>query len=142
MNTLTHIQQTPKQNTHLGFTLIEVIIFITIMALIGITILISMNTVLRGVSTPRQQVIALQTAKQCAEWYFSQRLLNGFTAASLTCPSNTVPSFCAAPAGYSISTTVSCTTLYGDTSPNYKTVTINVSGGASPLSLSLLLANY
>ena len=111
------------------------------MGIIGVTILISMNTVLTGEATSRRQTVALQTAKQCMEWYLNQRHLNGFSA--IVCPSTTVPSFCTPPSGYTISTNVSCTQLYGETGANYRTVTINVgSGGSNAASLSLLLASY
>lgn len=124
-----------------GFSLIELIVFIVIMGIVGITILASFNAVLKGVSVPRQKTIALQTAARCVEWYLEQRYVNGFTAAALTCPSTTVPSFCSVPGGYSLSTSVSCTQLYGETGANYKTITVTVSGLDSA-SLSLLVASY
>lgn len=124
-----------------GFTLIEVIIFILVMGIIGVTVLISMDTVLRGGSTSKQKTVALQTASQCMEWYLNQRHLNGFSA--IPCPSTTVPSFCTPPSGYTISTNISCTQLYGETGANYKTITVTASSsGTNTASLSLLLANY
>ena len=128
-------------NTKCGFTLIEMVIFIVIMGIIGVTILASMNAVLKGVSVPRQKTVATQIATRCIEWYVEQRYLHGFSVATLACPSVVTPSFCAAPSGYTISTSVSCTQLYGETGYNYKTVTITV-GGLGSASLSLLLASY
>jgi len=59
----------PKCEEHIerGFTLVEMTIFVVIMGIIGITILASFNAVLLGVSVPRQQTIATQTANRCVE---------------------------------------------------------------------------
>lgn len=124
-----------------GFTIIELVIFIVIMGIVGVTILASFSAVLKGVSVPRQKTIATQTAARCMEWYLEQRYLYGFNAATLSCPNTTVPSFCAAPSGYTITTSVSCTQLYGEIGANYKTITVTV-GGASSAALSLLLSSY
>lgn len=124
-----------------GFTIIELVVFIVIMGIVGVTILASFSAVLKGVAVPRQKTIATQTAARCMEWYLEQRYLYGFGAATLSCPSTTVPSFCAAPSGYTIAASVSCTQLYGEIGANYKTITVTV-GGASSASLSLLLSSY
>ena len=123
-----------------GFTIIELVIFIVIMGIIGVTILASFSAVLQGVAVPRQKIVATQTATRCLEWYLEQRYLRGFNAAALTCPSTATPSFCAVPSGYTISTNVSCTQLYGETGANYKTITVTV-GGLSDASLSVLVAS-
>jgi Tfp pilus assembly protein PilE len=124
-----------------GFSIIELIIFIVIMGIVGISVLASFNAVLKGTSVPRQQTVAWQVASRCIEWYLEQRYVNSFTTAALTCPSTTVPTFCTVPSGYSISTSVSCTQLYGETGANYKTITVSVTGLGSA-SLSLLVALY
>jgi type II secretory pathway pseudopilin PulG len=107
-----------------GFTLIELIIFIIISALLAKTILLSLVTIGQNTPAIHAQVIATQTANQCMEWIIGQRRLNGYT--SFTCPSTPTPSVCTAPSGYSISTSISCTTIGTDT--NYQTVTVTVSG--------------
>jgi len=123
-----------------GFTIIELVVFIVIMGIIGVTILASFSAVLKGVSVPRQKIVATQVATRCIEWYLEQRYLYGFNTVALTCPSTAVPSFCAAPSGYTISTSVSCTQLYSETGYNYKTITVTVSGLGNA-SLSLLVAS-
>ena len=107
-----------------GFTLIELILFIIVSGLLASTLSIAFIESLQKLSTIRQEVIALQTAKQCMEWFIGQNNLNGYT--SLTCPSTPSPSLCRAPSDYSISNSITCTTLNSDS--NYKTITVTVSG--------------
>ena len=130
-----------KLQKYAAFTLIELIIFIVVIGIVGTSILVALNSVLRGEHVPSRQVIATQTATKCADWYLGQRQLHGFNTAALTCPSTAVPGFCAAPSGYIITTNVACTTLYGEANANYKTINIVVSG-AGNASISLLLADY
>ncbi len=124
-----------KKNS--GFTLIEIIIFIVIIGLVANAILFAFSTSLQKIPTILQTSIASQTAKKCMEWFIGQRRLNDYSA--ITCPSTSVPSFCTAPAGYSLSVNISCTTINSDA--NYKTITVTVSGNGSA-SLTTLVANY
>ncbi|MBU0455319.1 MAG: prepilin-type N-terminal cleavage/methylation domain-containing protein [Pseudomonadota bacterium] len=119
-----------------GFTLVELIIFIVIMGIIGVTILFAVKTVLQGGPTVNHQMVATRTAERCVEWYLGQRRMKTYTGIAL---GSSVPSFCVAPSGYSISTNVASTTYYGDS--NYKTVTVTVSGAGSA-TFRLLLADY
>lgn len=121
-----------------GFTLVELVIFTMILGIIAGSILLAFNTTLRYTPTTLKQITATQTAAKCMEWYLGQRYLNGFSSVA-TCPSTTVPAFCTAPTGYTLSTTVSCSSIGSDT--NYRQVTVTV-GGQANASLSLLLANY
>ena len=120
-----------------GFTLIEVIIAIIILALVGRVILFAMTSLTTSMPTLQNNVIALNLARECMEWFVGQRQLQGY--ASITCPSSTVPSFCTTPSGYSIAVNITCTTINSDT--NYKTVSVTVSGNGSA-TLSTLLALY
>lgn len=120
-----------------GFTIIEVLVFIVISSMIMSTVLLSARTALRSAPTTHQQWVALQTAQQCMEWYLNQRRLLGYS--TLTCPSTPTATACSAPSGFTVSTTISCTTWNSDS--NYKTITVNVSGLAS-LSLSTLVGQY
>jgi len=123
--------------TQQGFTFIEVIIFIMVTSLLGSVILLASTTMLQKAPIVQKNAIALQSAQQCMEWFVGQRSLNGYSGVS--CPSTSVPSFCTAPSGYTVSVNVSCTTINSDA--NYKTVTITVSGVGDAV-LSTLLANY
>lgn len=122
---------------HHGFTLIEIIIFIIITALLAKTILLVLNTA--ALNTPKilQNTIANETAQQCMEWFIGQRQLNGYS--SITCPSTSVPSFCSAPTGYTVAVNIQCTTINSDA--NYQTITVTISGKGDA-GLTTLIANY
>lgn len=120
-----------------GFTLIEILVFIVVSSLVMSTILLSAFNGLRRAPTVHQQWVAIETARGCVEWFLNQRRLNGYTA--ISCPSTVTPSACTAPAGYSISTSITCTTW--NTDANYKTITINVTGLASA-SLATQIGSY
>lgn len=120
-----------------GFTLIEILVFIVVSSLLMSTILLGAMTALRSAPGVHQQWVAMQTARQCMEWFLEQRRLNGYTA--LSCPSTPSASACSAPSGFSVSTSISCTTWNSDTS--YKTITVTVSGLANA-SLSAQIGDY
>lgn len=123
-----------------GFTLIEVLVLIIVSSLLATTILLSLATATNKMPKQLQNTIALQTARQCMEWFIGQRRLqfgNGYL--SVTCPSSTVPAFCTSPSGYTLAVNISCTTINSDA--NYKTITITVTGKGNA-TLSALIANY
>lgn len=120
-----------------GFTLIEILLLIIVLGLLGSTMVLTLRNTMQQTPKVFNNLIALQTAKQCMEWFTGQRQLNGFT--SITCPSTTVPSFCSAPSGYSLSVSITCTTINSDS--NYKTLTVTVSGNGNA-TLSTLFASY
>lgn len=107
-----------------GFTLIELIIFIIVSSILATSILLVFAKALQQNPTSRQLLVAVNTAETCMEWFIGQRKINGYS--NLSCPNSTVPSFCTAPTGYSITTNISCTTIGSDT--NYKTIVVTVSG--------------
>lgn len=117
-----------------GFTLIELIIFIVILGLLINSIVLTLRAVLINTPTLNQQMIAMQTARQCMEWFIGQRRING--ASSLICPSTPSGTLCTAPSGYTISTSITCTTLSTDTT--YKTITVTVSGNGNAVLTSLI----
>ncbi|MEI8055612.1 MAG: type II secretion system protein [bacterium] len=118
-----------------GFTLVEVAVFIIVMGLVGVTVLTSINTVLKGSVVLHKQTTALQTATQCMEWFVGQRYLKGFDAIPT---GDTTPSLCINP-NYNVSANVSLA------ESNYKIISVDVkdkSSNKSLSSLSLLLAAY
>lgn len=125
-------------NKYSGFTLIELVLFIVVTGILASTILLVLvNTALK---TPidRQQVIALENAQQCMEWYLGQRALNGYS--SITCSASpSTPTICVLPSGYNFSNSITCTTLSSD--PSYKLITVTVSG-AGDATLTSLIADY
>jgi prepilin-type N-terminal cleavage/methylation domain-containing protein len=121
-----------------GFTLIEIIIFIVVIGIAAGTILTWMEVILKSQHSAQENGVAVQVASRCLEWYWGQNQMNGYS--SVTCPSTTLPGFCIAPTGFSVSVNVACTTLYSEPSANYKTITATVTGKGSS-TLSLLLAD-
>lgn len=120
-----------------GFTLIEILLVIVVTGLLASTLLLGLNNAAMNMPRLKNNAIADQAAKQCIEWFLGQRRLIGYSAFS--CPSTTVPTFCSAPSGYSVTVNVVCTTINTDT--NYKTITVTVSG-PSTSSFSTLVADY
>ncbi len=119
-----------------GFTLIELVIFIVITSILASAILLSFVTAMNKAPALLQNMIASQTAQQCAEWFIGQRRVNGY--ASISCNSS-VPAYCSSPAGFTITSSCTPTTINSDS--NYETITITVSG-AGNASVDLLLAKY
>lgn len=120
-----------------GFTLIEILLLIVVLGFLGATMVLTLRNTTEKGSTLLQNATALQTARQCMEWFSGQRQLNGY--ASISCPSSTVPSYCTAPSGYTLAVSVTCTTISSDA--NYKTLTVTVSGRGNA-TLSTLFASY
>jgi type II secretory pathway pseudopilin PulG len=122
-----------------GFTLIEMVIFIAITAIAIFGVLSLLEFVSRNSVSMRTQTLAVEAADRCLQWFIGNRYINGY--ASTTCPSTAVPTFCAAPTGYTVAVNVACTDMYS--SNNYKIVTVTVSAsGSTVASSSLILANY
>lgn len=121
-----------------GFTLIEVVIFIVVSGIIVTTILRASSTGLLGSGESTEQITANNLAQQCMDWMLGNRRLNGFNTYS--CPSTPGGSLCTTVTGYTVSNSVTCTTIGADTT-NFKTLTVNVSGNATAV-LNTLIANY
>ena len=100
-------------------------------------LLLGSVTALRSSPTIHHQWVAIQTARQCMEWYIEQRRLNAYSAYS--CPSSPTASACSAPSGFGVSTSITCTTWNSDA--NYKTITVTVSGLAHA-SLAAQIGDY
>jgi type II secretory pathway pseudopilin PulG len=121
----------------LGFSYIELLVFIIVTSILMTVLLLASTTALRGAPAVQNQWVALETARGCMEWFVDQRRLNGY--ATITCPSTPSTSNCAVPSGFSASASVACTTWGGDS--NYKTITVSVSG-LSSASLSTQIGSY
>jgi prepilin-type N-terminal cleavage/methylation domain-containing protein len=120
-----------------GFTLIELIMFLVVSSILASTILLSLNTVLLKTPVVLNELKATQLANQCMEWFIGQRRINGYS--SLVCPSTPTPTLCGTVTGFTVTSSISCTTIAGDT--NYKTITVTVAGNADAV-LTLLIGNY
>lgn len=120
-----------------GFTLIELIIFIIITALLSSTILLALSIGTQKMPAIHQQIIATQLAQKCMEWFIGQNSLNGY--ASLTCPNTSTPAFCTAPSGFTVSTNITCTTIAGEA--GFKTISVSI-GGLGNATLTTVIAEY
>jgi type II secretory pathway pseudopilin PulG len=120
-----------------GFTLIELLLFIVITSILAKTILVFFGAELKSNPTVHNQLVAIETASQCMEWFVGQNSLNGYS--SITCPSAVVPAFCTTPAGFTLAVACAATTIASDT--NYKTITVTISGNAD-LVLTTILGQY
>jgi prepilin-type N-terminal cleavage/methylation domain-containing protein len=120
-----------------GFTLIELILFIVVSSILASTILLALSAALHSTPVMHNQVIANQLADQCMEWYIGQRRTQGYSA--LSCPSTPSPSLCGTASGFTVNSSIACTTINSDS--NYKTITVTVSGAGSA-TLNLLIAGY
>jgi Tfp pilus assembly protein PilV len=120
-----------------GFTLIEIVIFIVVTAVIVGTILRAGGTGLLSAADTENQVTANLLAQQCMEWMLGNRRLNGYT--TYTCPSTPGGTLCASVTGFTVSNSVVCTTLGADS--NFKTLVVTVTGDGDA-TLRTLIANY
>lgn len=121
----------------LAFTLIELIVFIMISGLIMKVITMGATTSLANTPNIHNLWVAQQTARECMEWFLSQRQLNGYSV--ITCPSTPTVSNCTAPTGFTVTNSVVCTTWNSDTT--YKTITVTV-GGLAAASVSYQIGKY
>ena len=113
-----------------GFTLIEIIVLIVVTGLLANVILLATLTTMKNTPTISTAEINLQKATACMEWFYGQRQLNGYS--SISCPSSTVPAFCAS----GVTVNITCLTI--NTDANYQQITVT-SGNTS---LTGIIANY
>lgn len=124
-----------------GFTLVELLLFITVTAILASTILLSSSTLLRNTPSLQSSLGASIVASQALEYYIGLRRTLGYSA--ITCPSTTLPPYAPAISGYTLSINIVCTTINSDA--NYKTITAIAKGignNTGSASVSTLIANY
>jgi len=122
----------------LGFTLIEVIIFIVIVGLMITGLIMSFSTALESSPDVAKNARAIELAQQRMEFILGQRKLNGFASTIDPCDATPTLPACQVPVGYSVSSSVA-DNWGSDT--DYKVVTVTVSGDGVA-SLQGLVANY
>jgi type II secretory pathway pseudopilin PulG len=119
-----------------GFTLIEVVMFIVISAILANVILFSFTNALKGPPILEQQIIANQLAQKCMEGYLEARMISGYSAIAT---GTSVPSYCPTVTGFTVAVNAANVTINGDS--NYISITATVSGNANA-SLTTLVADY
>lgn len=127
-----------KRRAAQGSTLIELIAFIVIVAILGVALLTAFSTSLRA--SPEAALItqAAQLAQERMELILAQRRAVGFAAFADPCVPGPGPSACTPPAGYGVSATIA-PNWNGDS--NYRVVTVTVTGPSSASAVALV-ANY
>jgi len=127
-----------------GLSLIELIIFIVIIAIVTSGVMAGFNRMLTGSTTARQLNQAAYLAQQRMELILPQRQQQGFLSLTTTdfdpCTAS-IPStqaICTAPTGYTITTTLTSDWL-GNT--DFKVIDVSVSGTGSA-QLQALIGNY
>jgi Tfp pilus assembly protein PilE len=124
-----------------GFTLIELVLFITVTSILASTILLSTVTLLRNTPSIQSNLVASGIVTQNIEYYIGLRRTLGY--ASIPCPNTTIPSFDTGIAGYTVTENIACTTINGDA--NYKTLTTTATGtgiNTGAATSTVLFANY
>ena len=109
-----------------GFSLIELIVFILIIAIVTSALLVSFQTILQVSPTGNRQTTAIGLAQERMDLILGQRRLKGFSSFSNPCASGSPPAICTALTGYTVTSNIAATTISGDS--NYKTITVTVSG--------------
>jgi type II secretory pathway pseudopilin PulG len=120
-----------------GFSLIELIIFIVVLA-IGIGVLLPITTTLTYIHHIDQQTQALELAGQRMELILAQKHLQGFNYFTDPCVGASPPAVCTVPSGYSVNAVIT-DNWAGDS--NYKIITVTASGLGNA-ELQTLVTNY
>ena len=128
----------PKLLRSAGFTLIEVVVFIVVAGVLAAGLFVALGSSLRGSSQAGQTDLAAEIAQTRLELILAQRRAAGFAAFADPCIPGPGPAACAAPTGYTV--TSSIVTGWGADLVNYKVVTVTV-GGIFSATASALVAN-
>ncbi len=118
-----------------GFSLIELIVFIVVLAILLAGLLVAFGSPLSKSPEAGQLDMAAELAQQRMELILAQRRSTSFAAIADPCPG---PAVCTPPAGYTV--TASIVPGFGDPA-NYKIITVNVTG-LTAITATALVANY
>ena len=104
-----------------GYTLIELVVFMVVVAIAAAGILLGFNTALTTYPEEVKMRRAMEIATTRLEYVAGQAKIVGFNSFADNC-SGSSPDICDTPSGYSVSTTIS------NFSATIKTITVDVSG--------------
>ncbi len=119
-----------------GFTLLEAVVFIVVLAVLLAGIVVAFGTSLRNSPTAGQIDLASELAQQRMELILGQRRAVGFATFADPCPG---PAACTPPAGYAVAATI--TAGWAGDPANYKVVTVNVTG-TWPATATAIVSNH
>lgn len=117
--------------------MIEMVVFIVVIAIVGVALLTALTNPLTGAGTQQEAVYVTQLAQERLEVVLGQKRREGFPGSD-PCGSGAALATCNVPAGYNISTTFSAWSGNTDTD-NYRVITVSVTGGGSGYSVSTLV---
>ncbi len=110
----------------LGFTLIELIVFIVVLAIAAVTTLIAFQSIMTASPNSQRETVAIELAQARMDFIMGQFYQFGFGNFSDTCQSGSPPAVCLTMTGY---TTTSSITTSGST----ETITVTVTGLGSAI---------
>jgi|GEM_PF-1628101 type II secretory pathway pseudopilin PulG len=120
-----------------GMTLIELVIFIVILAILGLTILMSLGVSLEKSPSLQQNTQALEYAQVRMDLILGQKATKGFSSFVDPCAVSPSLAVCSSP-GYTVASSIA-NNWNGNTT--FKVITVTVTGDGRA-SLQGLVANY
>jgi type II secretory pathway pseudopilin PulG len=136
-----HGFRTGSPRAQAGLSLIELVAFIVVSAILAVGVFAGLSGSLRGTGEPRQLTQAMQLAQERMDLILGRRAVAGFAAFVDPCPGAAV---CTPLPGYSVASTIVTgwlDPLTGLVDPNYKVITANVTGLEST-TLTALVSNH
>lgn len=124
-----------------GFSLIELIIFIVVLSIAVSAIFSAFSVALQKSPTANYQTTVIELAQGRMELILGQKRLKGFVSFTDPCPGASACTLPAALSAYSISASISATTIGGDS--NYEIISVTATGPSnSKANVQTLVAGY
>lgn len=121
-----------------GLTMIEMVVFIVVIAVLGVALMSAIINPLAGAGSQQEAVFATQLAQERLEVVLGQKRREGFPGSD-PCEGGAGLATCNEPAGYDITTSFDAWSGNPDTD-NYRVITVSVaSGGSGGYSVSTLV---
>lgn len=112
-----------------GFTLIELTVFIVVVAIAFTAIIKAFQTILYNSPIPNRLSTAVGLAQERMDLILGQRYEYGYTNFVDPCTNASPPAICTPLTGYTVTATITNTTISGDS--NYKIIKVVVSGAGN-----------
>jgi type II secretory pathway pseudopilin PulG len=128
----------PPSFRQMGVSLVELIMFIVIVAVLAVGLFSVLANSLRGVPQAGQTDWTAEIAQQRMELILAQRRAVGFATFADPCP-GAGPAVCTPPTGYGVSSNI--VTGWGSDPLNYKVIMVTVTGPFT-VTATALAANY
>lgn len=118
-----------RLHRHKGFSLVELVVFIVVIGFAISSVFLAFQTALTQTPYGNSQTVATLLAQGRMDFILGQRRLIGFANFSDLCTGVSPPTICTLPAaitGYTITSSITTTTINSDS--NYKIITVTVNG--------------